>query len=55
LYEARLINVKKMQKSRDLSEDAHLKPGDKLFVPQNALSKIKQFVTNPGIAVGKTF
>jgi polysaccharide biosynthesis/export protein len=55
LYEARLINVKKMLKSRDLSEDAHLKPGDTLFVPQSYLSKIRQFVPNPGIGLGKTF
>src|SRR5450759_4813541 len=55
LYEARLINVKKMLKSHDLSEDAHLKPGDILFVPQNSLSKIKPFMPNPGIGIGSTF
>jgi polysaccharide export outer membrane protein len=55
LYEAKLINVKKMLKSRDLSEDSHLKPGDTLFVPQNSLSKIRPFVPNPGIGLGATF
>jgi polysaccharide export outer membrane protein len=55
LYEAKLINVKKMMKSHDLSEDSHLKPGDTLFVPQNSLSKIRQFVPTPGIGVGATF
>jgi len=55
LYEAKLINVKKMLKSHDLSEDAHLRTGDTLFVPQNSLSKIRTFVPNPGIGVGTTF
>lgn len=55
LYEAKLINLKKMLKSHDLSEDAHLRTGDTLFVPQNSLSKIRTFVPNPGIGVGTTF
>jgi polysaccharide export outer membrane protein len=42
--EARIINVKKMLNSRDLQEDPDLKPGDMLFVPKNALSKIKPFL-----------
>jgi polysaccharide export outer membrane protein len=42
--EARIINVKKMLNSRDLREDPGLKPGDMLFVPKNALSKIKPFL-----------
>jgi polysaccharide export outer membrane protein len=54
-YEAKLINVKKLMKSHDLTEDTHLKPGDTLFVPQNALSKIRQFVPNPGVGLGATF
>jgi polysaccharide biosynthesis/export protein len=55
LYEARLINVKKMLNSRNLIEDIHLKPGDMLFVPQNTLSKVRQFVPSPGVGVGTTF
>lgn len=42
--EARIINVKRMLNSRDLQEDPELLPGDMLFVPQNALSKIKPFL-----------
>jgi polysaccharide export outer membrane protein len=42
--EARIINVKKMMSSRDLREDPELRPGDMLFVPKNALSKIKPFL-----------
>lgn len=54
-YEAKLINVKQKLKIRDLSEDSHLKPGDTLFLPQSYLPKIRQFVPNPGIGLGKTF
>jgi polysaccharide biosynthesis/export protein len=48
--EARIINVKKMLSARDLQEDPELKPGDMLFVPKNALSKIKPFL--PTTSVG---
>jgi polysaccharide export outer membrane protein len=48
--EARIINVKKMMSSRNLQEDPELKPGDMLFVPKNALSKIKPFL--PTTSVG---
>jgi polysaccharide export outer membrane protein len=43
-YEAKLINVKKLLASRDLSEDPQLQPGDMLYVPQNAFSKIRPFL-----------
>ncbi len=43
-YEAKLLNVKKMLASRNLSEDVQLQPGDMLYVPQNALSKIRPFL-----------
>jgi len=42
--EAKVLNVKEMQKRRDLSEDVHLRPGDMLFVPKNRLSKIQQWI-----------
>ena len=56
-YEAKLLNVKKLLATRDLSEDVQLQPGDMLYVPQNALSKIRPFLPsssmgaylNPGI------
>ena len=46
--EAKLLNVKKMQKSRNLAEDLHLRPGDMIFVPKNTLSKIQQFIPSYG-------
>jgi hypothetical protein len=40
-----------MLKSHDLREDVHLRPGDLLFVPQNTVSKIRQFmpITDVGL------
>jgi len=43
-FEAHLLNVKELMKSRKLAEDAHLRPGDLVFVPQNFVSKIRQFL-----------
>jgi polysaccharide biosynthesis/export protein len=43
-FEAKLINVKKLLASRNLSEDIRLQPGDMLYVPQNSLSKIRPFL-----------
>jgi polysaccharide biosynthesis/export protein len=42
--EARIFDVKKMLASRDLAEDPQLQPGDMLFVPQNAISKIRKYL-----------
>jgi len=42
--EAKLIDVKKMENKRNLSEDLHLQPGDMLFVPKNKYSKIESFI-----------
>jgi polysaccharide export outer membrane protein len=44
--EAKLIDVKKMQKSGNLAEDPFLHPGDMLFVPKNTMSKIDRFIPN---------
>jgi polysaccharide export outer membrane protein len=44
--EAKLIDVKKMQKSHNLSEDPVLHPGDMLVVPKNTYSKIDRFIPN---------
>ncbi len=43
-YEAKLLNAKKLLASRNLSEDLELKPGDMIYVPQSAMSKIKPFL-----------
>lgn len=44
LFEAKLLNVKKLLASHNLSEDIQLQPGDMLFVPQSAFSKIRPYL-----------
>ena len=43
-YEAKLIDVKKLLATRNLSEDPQIRPGDMLYVPQSAFSKIRPFL-----------
>ena len=47
LVETRVVDLKKMLKEKNLREDVHLRPGDLVFVPQNVISKIEQFITRP--------
>jgi polysaccharide export outer membrane protein len=51
LVEARLLNLKKMLQQGHLKEDSHLQPGDLIFVPQNAISKIARFLTKPAVSM----
>jgi polysaccharide biosynthesis/export protein len=44
IVESHLLNAKSMLKSRTLGEDMHIEPGDLLFVPQNLISKIRQYL-----------
>jgi len=45
--EAKKLDLKKMLKEGNLSEDLHLRPGDMVYVPKNAVSKIKPFLPVP--------
>ncbi len=55
--ETQQFDLKKMLKSGNLREDAHLRPGDMLYVPRNTYSKVKRFIPvatlgtyfNPGL------
>ena len=42
--EAKILNVKQMEKTGNLREDPFLRPGDMLFVPKNTFSKIEHFI-----------
>lgn len=44
LVESHVLNVKAMLNARTLAEDLHLRDGDFLFVPQNRISKIRQYL-----------
>lgn len=44
--EAKLVDVKKMEKSGNLTEDPFLHSGDMLIVPKNTMSKIDRYIPN---------
>jgi polysaccharide export outer membrane protein len=52
--EVKVLNVKKMFQTGNLSEDMHLQPGDMFFVPQNRISKIKKWIPYTSISAGAT-
>lgn len=47
--QAKIINVKKMEKAGALNEDPVIRPGDMLFVPKNTYSKIKAYIPTPSL------
>jgi polysaccharide export outer membrane protein len=51
LVETRLLDLKKMLSDRSLKEDPHLRPGDMVFVPQNAISKIARYLAKPSLSM----
>lgn len=51
LVETRLLNLKKMLKQTSLREDVHVRAGDLVYVPQNAISKIARFVSRPSLSM----
>ena len=51
LVETRLLNLKQMLKQSDLEEDAHIRAGDMVFVPQNAMSKISRFLSRFSVSM----
>jgi polysaccharide export outer membrane protein len=51
LMETRVLNLKKMLHESSLKEDAHLRAGDLIFVPQNTVSKIARFVSRPSASM----
>jgi polysaccharide biosynthesis/export protein len=51
LVEAHVFNLKKMLKEKDLGEASQLRPGDLVFVPQNSISKIEQFLSKPSLSM----
>lgn len=52
--ETKIVNVKDMLKRNDLHEDPILRPGDMLFVPKNAVSKIRPYLPIPSLGMNMT-
>lgn len=46
MYEAKLLDIKKILATRNLNEDIHLQPGDLVYVPASTISKIRRFWPN---------
>src|SRR5579871_106847 len=49
--ESHLINVKEMLKARKLGKDIHLRAGDLVYVPKNAISKIRQYMPTSNLSL----
>lgn len=54
MVEVRKLDLKKMMKKGDLTEDVMLQPGDLIFVPQTALSKIERFLPTSSMGMYST-
>jgi len=54
IVESHVVNVKGMMKSRSVTEDLRLQPGDFIFVPQNTLSKVHQFLPTSSLSLYAT-
>ena len=54
VIESHLLNLKSMLNSRQLQEDMHLRSGDLIFVPQNLISKIRQFMPASNLSLYAT-
>jgi polysaccharide biosynthesis/export protein len=48
------VDLKHMLNSRNLSEDSSLRPGDMVYVPQNAISKVRPWVPTPTMGAYQT-
>lgn len=51
MVEVRKLDLKKMLKKGNLTEDVMLQPGDLVFVPQSAISKIERFLPTSSLGV----
>jgi polysaccharide biosynthesis/export protein len=50
MFESKVLNIKQLLQTRNLSEDIRLQPGDMVYVPQNDMSKLRKFL--PSSSVG---
>jgi polysaccharide export outer membrane protein len=49
--EARELNVKQILQGKNVNEDAHIQPGDMIFVPEKFITKFRKYVPY-GIGTG---
>jgi polysaccharide export outer membrane protein len=48
--EARVLNIKQMLNSHNLTEDFYLRAGDLLYIPQNKISKIRRYLPTSSLS-----
>jgi polysaccharide export outer membrane protein len=51
-FEAKVVDIKKLLATRNLSEDLRLQPGDLVYVPQNTFSKVRPYIPTPNTGIG---
>jgi polysaccharide export outer membrane protein len=49
MFQSRLIDVKKLLAERDLNMDAHILPGDVLYVPRSKMSVIRPYLPSTNV------
>ena len=49
--EVKKLNIKQVLRAGSPSEDFHLRPGDMLFVPKSAVSKIRPWIPYPSVGM----
>jgi polysaccharide biosynthesis/export protein len=52
--EVKLLNIKQILNGKNVNEDAHLLPGDMIFVPEKFITKFRKYVPY-GFGVGTSF
>ena len=49
--EVKQVDMRRMVRERDLSEDLHLRPGDMVLVPKSMFSKLARFIPVPSLGM----
>jgi protein involved in polysaccharide export with SLBB domain len=49
--EAKVIDVKKLMKERNIREDTRVQAGDVIFVPESRFATIRRYIPAPGMGV----
>jgi len=48
-YQVTPLNLKRILQGHNVNEDAEIRSGDMLYVPQNTISKVKKFIPSSGM------
>jgi len=48
-YEVKSLDLKRILRGHNVSEDVEIRPGDMLYVPQNFISKVRKLIPSTGV------